>query len=88
MKQVFLAFCGANCSITSLMSFEYANSFSIDNNAKEFNLLSPIVDLKYVLINFNFEKLLSPLTIVTGSVNKSLKSTQVLGDASFYYCLE
>jgi hypothetical protein len=35
-------------------------SFSIDKVAKPLSLSCDIEDLKYVLINFNFEKLLSP----------------------------
>ena len=46
--------------------------FSIDSIANPFNLSCDIVDRRYDLINFNFEKLLSAKAIVTGIVNSIL----------------
>ena len=49
-----------------------ARAFSIDNMASEDSWSSRIVDLTYVLINCNFEKLRSPLATVTGRVRRIL----------------
>ena len=43
--------------------------FSIDSIANPFNLSCDIVDRRYDLINFNFEKLLSVEATVNGIVN-------------------
>ena len=46
--------------------------FSIDDIVNQFNLSCDIVDRRYDLINFNFEKLLSAEATVTGIVNSIL----------------
>lgn len=46
-------------------------SFSIDKVVKPFDLSCDIDDLKYVLINFSFEKLLSADATVTYTVCKT-----------------
>ncbi|KAH1164758.1 hypothetical protein KIL84_004993 [Mauremys mutica] len=48
----------------------FITSHSIDMIAKLFNRSSCIVDRRYVLIRFSFEKLLSPEATVTGIVRK------------------
>lgn len=51
----------------------------MDGIARDANLSSPNVERRYVLISFNFEKLLSPLATVTGIVSKTYKEIQTFG---------
>ena len=71
-KFILQAFLDKKLIIKLLKSIYSSICFSIDSIAYPFNLSCDIVDRRYDLINFNFEKLLSAEATVTGIVNNIL----------------
>lgn len=76
----FLAFIPAKSSIISSKLILAVVSDSIDKVAKDDSLSWAMDDLKYVLISFKREKLLSALATVTGIVSKILYAMNALGN--------
>ena len=71
--------CVTKLLIKLLYSIFYNKSCSIDNMGNLFNISCDIVDRKYDVYNFNFEKLLSTNTTVTGIVNNILYAIDAFG---------
>ena len=71
-KFILQAFLNKKSIIKLLKSICSTICFSIDSIVNQFNLFYDIVDRRYDLINFNFEKFLSAEATVTGIVNSIL----------------
>ena len=71
-KFILQAFLDKKSIIKLLKSICSSIYFLIDSITNPFNLSCDIVDRRYDLINFNFEKLLSAETTVTGIVTSIL----------------
>ena len=64
----------ANCLIKFEKSMIFASAFSIERMARSASLDCPMVDRRYVFINFNFENDLTALATVTGIVRYSVNT--------------
>ena len=61
----------ANCLIKFEKSMSFASAFSMERMTRSARLDCPMVDRRYVFINFNFENDLSALATVIGIIRNS-----------------